>query len=209
MKKYLMMALLGVSLLVTQAHAQWVVTDPTNFAGNVANTVKEIATASRTVQNTLKSFKEVEKLYNESKKYYEALKKVNNLIGDAYKVKETILMVGEISDIYVTNYRHMMSDKNFSPSELTAIASGYAKLLERSSESLKELKSIARGAAFSMNDKERMELIEGIYNKVLEYKNLVSYYTRKNIAVSYVRAMQDNDLSRVRSLYGSDAQKYW
>lgn len=175
----------------------------------MANTVKEIATASRTVQNTLKSFKEVEKLYNESKKYYEALKKVNNLIGDAYKVKETILMVGEISDIYVTNYRRMMSDKNFSPSELTAIASGYAKLLERSSESLKELKSIARAAAFSMNDKERMELIEGIYNKVLEYKNLVSYYTRKNIAVSYVRAMQDNDLSRVRSLYGSNAQKYW
>ena len=99
MKKYIFMALLGLSLFVPKAHAQWVVSDPTNFAGNIANTVKEIATASKTVKNTLDGFKEVEKLYNDTKKYYDALKKVSNLIGDAYKVKECILMVGDISEI--------------------------------------------------------------------------------------------------------------
>ena len=93
MKKYIFMALLGLSLSVPKAHAQWVVTDPGNFAGNIVNSVKEIATASKTVKNTLDGFKEVEKLYNDTKKYYDALKKVNNLIGDAYKVKECILMV--------------------------------------------------------------------------------------------------------------------
>ena len=85
MKKYIFMALLGLSLSVPKAHAQWTVYDPGNFAGNIANTVKEIATASKTVKNTLDGFKEVEKLYNDTKKYYDALKKVNNLIGDAYK----------------------------------------------------------------------------------------------------------------------------
>ena len=40
-------------------------------------------------------------LYNDTKKYYDALKQVNNLIGDAYKVKECILMVADISEIYV------------------------------------------------------------------------------------------------------------
>ena len=113
------------------------VTDPGNFAGNIVNSVKEIATASKTVKNTLDGFKEVEKLYNDTKKYYDALKKVNNLIGDAYKVKECILMVGDISEIYVTSYKKMLSDKNFRPSELAAMASGYAKLLEQSGESLK------------------------------------------------------------------------
>ena len=98
MKKYIFMALLGLSLSVPKAHAQWTVYDPGNFAGNIANTVKEIATASKTVKNTLDGFKEVEKLYNDTKKYYDALKKVNNLIGDAYKVKECILMVGDISE---------------------------------------------------------------------------------------------------------------
>ena len=163
MKKYIFMALLGLSLSVPKAHAQWTVYDPGNFAGNIANTVKEIATASKTVKNTLDGFKEVEKLYNDTKKYYDALKKVNNLIGDAYKVKECILMVGDISEVYVTSYKKMLSDKNFRPTELAAMASGYTKLLEQSGESLKELKSIVKSNVFSMNDHERMQQIDRIY----------------------------------------------
>lgn len=49
-------------------------TRPTNFAGNIANSIKEITT-SKTVKNTLDNFKEVKKLYNENKKYYDALKR--------------------------------------------------------------------------------------------------------------------------------------
>ena len=192
MKKYLFMALLGGSLFTQQAHAQWVVSDPTNFAGNIANTVKEI-----------------EKLYNDTKKYYEALKKVNNLIGDAYKVKECVLMVGDISEIYVKSYKRMLQDKNFRPSELAAIASGYTKLLEQSGESLKELKSVAGSNVFSMNDSERMQMIDRIYTTLREYRSLVSYYTQKNISVSYVRARAKGDLSALRSLYGSDVSRYW
>ena len=209
MKKYIFMALLGLSLSVPKAHAQWVVSDPTNFAGNIANTVKEIATASKTVKNTLDGFKEVEKLYNDTKKYYDALKKVHNLIGDAYKVKECILMVGDISEIYVTSYKKMLSDKNFRPSELAAMASGYTKLLEQSGESLKELKSVAKSGVFSMNDHERMQAIDRIYTTLREYRSLVSYYTRKNISVSYVRAREKNDLASVRALYGNTASRYW
>ncbi len=209
MKKYLFTALLGLSLFVTQAHAQWVVTDPTNFAGNIANTVKEIATAGKTVKNTLDGFKEVEKLYNDTKKYYDALKKVNNLIGDAYKVKECILMVGDISDIYVNSYKRMLRDKNFRPSELAAIASGYTKLLEQSGESLRELKSVAKSNVFSMNDSERMQMIDRIYTTLREYRSLVSYYTQKNISVSYVRAREKGDLAAVKSLYGNDSSRYW
>ncbi|KGN94818.1 hypothetical protein HQ39_07805 [Porphyromonas sp. COT-108 OH2963] len=209
MKKYILMALLGLSLFISKAHAQWVVSDPMNFAGNIANTVKEIATASKTVKNTLNGFKEVEKLYNDTKKYYDALKKVNNLIGDAYKVKETILMVGDISEIYVSSYKKMLSDTNFRPTELAAMASGYSKLLELSGESLKELKSVAKSNVFSMNDSERMQMIDRIYNTVREYRSLVSYYTRKNISVSYVRARQKGELEQVRSLYGSSDIRYW
>ena len=82
MRTRILMLLMGTVLLFSgKAHAQWVVTDPGNFAGNIVNSVKEIATASKTVKNTLDGFKEVEKLYNDTKKYYDALKKVNNLIG--------------------------------------------------------------------------------------------------------------------------------
>ena len=209
MKKYILSVLLLSTLVCGKAHAQWVVTDPTNFAGNIANTVKEIATAGKTVKNTLNGFKEVEKLYNDTKKYYDALRKVNNLIGDAYKVKECILMVGDISDIYVNSYKQMLRDPNFRPSELAAIASGYTKLLEQSGESLKELKSVAKSSVFSMNDHERMQMIDRIYTTLREYRSLVSYYTRKNISVSYVRAREKGDLSAVQALYGNTENRYW
>ena len=68
MKKFLFMALFGLSLFFPKAHAQWTVYDPGNFAGNISNSIKEITTASKTVKNTLDGFKEVEKLYNDTKK---------------------------------------------------------------------------------------------------------------------------------------------
>lgn len=209
MKTKLFLTLLAVALLFGNANAQFVVTDPGNFAGNIANSIKEIATASKTVKNTLNGFKEVEKLYGDTKKYYDALKKVNNLIGDAYKVKETLVMVGDITGIYVDAYKRMLSDTNFRPAELTAMASGYARLLELSGESVKELKSIAKSGSFSMNDKERMELIDRIYEQVKEYKAITSYYTRKNISVSYVRAKKKDDIRRVQELYGMDEHRFW
>ena len=209
MKTKLSLILLVFTLIISKANAQFVVTDPGNFAGNIANSIKEITTASKTVTNTMKSFKEVEKLYGDTKKYYDALKKVNNLIGDAYKVKETLVMVGDITGIYVDAYKRMLSDTNFRPAELTARASGYTRLLELSGESVRELKSIVQSGSFSMNDKERMELIDRIYQEVKEYKAITSYYTRKNISVSYIRAKKKDDTRRVQELYGMDEHRFW
>lgn len=209
MKSRLIIMALTLLLSGHEVYAQWVVTDPTNFAGNIANTVKEIATASKTVNNTLNNFREVEKIYRQGKEYYDALQKVETLVSDAYKVKETILMVSDISGIYVNSYKKMLSDKNFTPKELDAIAFGYARLLEESSECLKELKDVVNVTSLSMTDKERMDVIDRVYRDVKEYKGLVSYYTNKNISVSYLRALKAGDTERVLSLYGTASERYW
>jgi len=209
MKSRLIIMTLTLLLSGHEVYAQWVVTDPTNFAGNIANTVKEIATASKTVNNTLNNFREVEKIYRQGKEYYDALQKVKTLVSDAYKVKETILMVSDISGIYVNSYKKMLSDKNFTPKELDAIAFGYARLLEESSECLKELKDVVNVTSLSMTDKERMDVIDRVYRDVKEYKGLVNYYTNKNISVSYLRALKAGDTERVLSLYGTASERYW
>ncbi|RGK50227.1 DUF4141 domain-containing protein [Phocaeicola plebeius] len=209
MKSRLIIMALTLLLSGHEVYAQWVVTDPTNFAGNIANTVKEIATASKTVNNTLNNFREVEKIYRQGKEYYDALQKVKTLVSDAYKVKETILMVSDISGIYVNSYKKMLSDKNFTPKELDAIAFGYARLLEESSECLKELKDVVNVTSLSMTDKERMDVIDRVYRDVKEYKGLVNYYTNKNISVSYLRALKAGDTKRVLSLYGTASERYW
>lgn len=39
---------------------------------------------------------------------------VTNLVRDARKVQQSILLVGEMSDIYVNSYDKMLTDDNFS-----------------------------------------------------------------------------------------------
>lgn len=210
MKQKILMLVIGLAFLGTrQASAQFIVNDPINVATSIANTVKEVVQTSKTVKNTLDNFKEVEKVYNQGKEYYDKLRKVNNLVKDARKVQQTILMVGDISDMYVNSYKLMLQDKNFTFEELTAITFGYSKLLEESAALLKELKGIVNPTTLSLNDKERMDLIDQIYKEVSEYRSLVSYYTNKNISVSYLRAKKQNDAQRVIDLYGSVNDRYW
>src|SRR5690606_7628994 len=111
-----------------------------------------------------------------------------NLVKDARKVQQTVLLVGDVSEMYVNNFGKMMNDPNFSPRELTAIANGYSTLLNESTELLKELKQIVSSTGLSLNDKERMDIIDRVYKEVKDYHSLVRYYTNKNISVSILRA---------------------
>ena len=134
---------------------------------------------------------------------------MNNLVKDARKVREIILMVGDVSDIYVTNFQKMMGDENFSPQELDAIAYGYTKLLEESNGVLQDLKQVVNMSTLSMTDKDRMDVVDECYREMQRYRNLTSYYTNKNVAVSYLRAKKKNDMDRVMKLYGNENSKYW
>jgi hypothetical protein len=210
MKNLLMTVFMVVSIAISQkANAQWVVTDPTNLASGILNSANEIVQTSSTVSNVVKNFNEVKKVYEQGKEYYDKLKAINNLVKDARKVQQTVLLVGDVSNLYVNNFGRMLNDKNFSAAELVAIGNGYAALLNESTELLKELKQIVTSTSLSLNDKERMEIIDRVYKEVKEYHSLVRYYTNKNISVSILRAKKQNDTKRVMDLYGTANQKYW
>ncbi|MDX6182389.1 DUF4141 domain-containing protein [Flavobacterium sp. Fl-77] len=210
MKKIMYLVCTALMLAAaSSAKAQWVVTDPTNLASGILNSANEIVQTSSTVSNVIKNFKEVEKVYKQGKEYYDKLQAVNNLVKDARKVQQTVLLVGNVSEMYVTNFGKMLNDPNFTPQELTAIGNGYAALLNESTELLKELKQIVSSSSLSLNDKERMDIIDRVYKEVKDYHSLVRYYTNKNISVSYLRAKRKNDSKRVLDLYGTSNQKYW
>ena len=209
MKTRIILLFSACLLLAGTARAQWVVSDPGNLAQGIINASKNIIHTSKTATNMVSNFQETVKIYEQGKKYYDALKSVNNLVKDAVKVKNTILMIGEISDIYVSNFQLMLRDENYTPEELSAIAFGYTKLLEESNDVLKEMKDVVNITTLSMTDKERMDVVDRCYNRVRNYRNLVMYYTNKNISVSYLRARKKNDMDRVLSLYGSSSERYW
>lgn len=210
MKKFIQIVVVAILLaLPLQIHAQWTVYDPESFAQSIINSANEIVQTSSTVENVIKNFKEVEKVYKQGKEYYDKLQAVNNLIKDARKVQQTVLLVAEVSEIYVTNFGRMLRDPNFSAQELVAIANGYAILLGESTELLKELQQIITASSLFLNDKERMDVVDKVFKEVKNYHNLVSYYTKKNIGISIVRAKKKSNTQRVLDLYGSTNQKYW
>lgn len=197
---------LVLACFTQRAAAQWTVIDPSNLVQNIKSAVQSSTTAS----NMIKSLQESVKIYNQSKAYYDALKSVHNIIKDARKVKLTIEMVSEITDIYMSGFNRMVTDRNFTPGELAAISTGYARLLEEGGALVTELKNIVTsGNGLSLSDKERMDVVDQIYTRMLRYRNLTRYYTDKAISVSFLRSQSKGDAARVQALYGKPSERYW
>lgn len=207
-RKIIIMASLLV-LGAGRAGAQWVVTDPTNLTQSIINSSNEMVQTSSTAQTMIQNFRETQKIFNQGKEYYDKLRAVNNLVRDARKVQRCILLVGEISQIYVNNYDHMLSDGNFSVRELSAIAAGYTRLLEEAAYALSDLKGIVNPSDLSMTDKDRLDAVDKSYEELTRLRNLASYYTRKNIGVALLRSRRQDDMERFLSLYGTADEKYW
>lgn len=205
-KTIILFVLLLISGIVK---GQWVVSDPTNLAQSIVNSSNQMVHTSTTSANMLNNFQETMKIYKQRKQYYDALKAVKNLVRNARKVQQCILMVGEISDIYVTSYRRMLADENFSPQELAAIAVGYTKIIEESANSLRELQDIVNPTDLSLTDKDRLDVVDAVYVILRKHRNLARYYTRKYISVSMLRARERGNSEQVMFLYGSEEDKYW
>lgn len=206
MKRWIWLMCLVLACFTQRAAAQWTVIDPSNLVQNIKSAVQSSTTAS----NMIKSLQESVKIYNQSKAYYDALKSVHNIIKDARKVKLTIEMVSEITDIYMSGFNRMVTDRNFTPGELAAISAGYARLLEEGGALVAELKNIVTsGNGLSLSDKERMDVVDQIYTRMLRYRNLTRYYTDKAISVSFLRSQSKGDAARVQALYGKPSERYW
>ena len=206
MKRWIWIMCLVLACFTQRAAAQWTVIDPSNLVQNIKSAVQSSTTAS----NMIKSLQESVKIYNQSKAYYDALKAVHNIIKDARKVKLTIEMVSEITDIYMSGFNRMVTDRNFTSGELAAISAGYARLLEEGGALVAELKNIVTsGNGLSLSDKERMDAVDQIYTRMLRYRNLTRYYTDKAISVSFLRSQSKGDAARVQALYGKPSERYW
>lgn len=209
MKKVFFIISAALLCSITQMKAQFAVIDPAHIATSIVNAANEIVQTSSTVENVIKDWQQVQSLYNTTKGYYDQLKQVNDLVKDAKKVKDCILLVGDIGDIYVNSFGKMLSDPNFDLEELQAISDGYTILLNESADMILELKDVVNVNGLSMTDHERMDIINDVYDRLKNHKNLVSYYTRKNISISYIRAQKSGDSDAVVALYGNANDKYW
>ena len=162
---------------VNHDSAQWRVIDPSNIAQSIVNNSKSLVQESQTATHMVKNFQETTKIYQQAKKHYDAIQQVNNLVKYARKVQQTVLMLGDISGYYVNNFKKMLTDPNFTSSELSAIASGYTCLLEEANGMLGDLKQVVNISTLSMTDKDRMDVVDDCFKEMKRLKSLTHYYT--------------------------------
>lgn len=204
MRNKFILLLAILSLGMGTAHAQWIVSDPSSLFQSIVNSANEMINTGSTAQTMIQSFQETRKIYLQGKEYYDKLRSVSNLVRQARKVQQCILLVGEISDTYINSYQRMLSDPSFTPRELSAIASGYTRLLQEGTNVLRDLQDIINPSELSMTDKERLDVVDKTYAELLRLRNLTSYFTRKNMGVARIRAHKEKDMQRYLSLYGSE-----
>ena len=178
MERRLALLLVWLLLGAGAARAQWVVSDPSNLAQGIVNSTNEMVHTSSTAQSMLQNFQQTVKIYEQNKKYYDALRKVNKLVRDARKVQRCMLLVGEISDIYVDGYRRIVTDTKFSVEELAAIAIGYKRIIEEAAGELKDLGEIINPTDMSLTDKDRIDVVERVYGTLMRHRRLAGYFTR-------------------------------
>lgn len=209
MKSKLFLFLAALIASAGAARAQWVVSDPGNLAQSIINSSNEMVQTSSTANTMIQNFRETQKIFNQGKEYYDKLRSVNDLVRSARKVQQCILLVGEISEIYVENYKRMLTDDNFTVKELSAIANGYTRLLQEGTYALQDLQGIVNPSDLSMTDKDRLDVVDKSYDELLRIRNLTDYYTRKTVGIALLRARKKNDVERALSLYGTAEEKYW
>lgn len=187
--KTLRVMVTGVLLFISSgASAQFVVSDPTLLAQSIINSSENIVHTSSTARSMQQAFQQTVKIYEQGKDYYDSLRKVSNQIRSMKKVTDSILLLGEITDIYVTGFRRILKTDVYSREELSAISLGYTRLLMESALLVEEVRSITRNGELRMNDAERLQVVDRCYTKLLRYRSLVRYYSDESIQTAAFRS---------------------
>ncbi|MGI4734806.1 MAG: hypothetical protein ACRYG7_06450 [Janthinobacterium lividum] len=194
------------------AHAQAVVSAPilegTNFIQTglqatlkALNSKANILANDGVVEQVLtKGFTEKNMLL--AKDWYDGLLAISNTIKTYRRVQHLFERQTAIITIYSNYIGQFKADPNLTPGQVVGMVRGYTVLIQESASYLDDLSAIVSPLKSKMTDAERMELIDGLDDKVTHQYELVSYFTRRNMAISAQAGQVAKDAQVLKSLYG-------
>ena len=194
------------------AQAQAIVSAPilegTNFIQTgLQATLKALSTKANTLVNEgvveqvlTKGFTEKNMLL--AKDWYDGLLQVSNTIKTYRRVRHIFERQTAIITIYSNYIGKFKADPNLTPAQVAGMVRGYTNLIQESASYLDDLAAIVSPLKSKMTDAERMELIDALDDKVTHQYELVSYFTRRNMAISMQQNKAQKDLQIIKQLYG-------
>lgn len=196
--KTLVVALLAVFVSLT-SKAQFVVTDPTNYVGNITNVGLQLKQAAEEFQVLQRQLKEVQRVYDA----------VDHTLKVYTGVQEAWTAVSDLQYITQSTVRELQADSYLTTAEKIAAIRGCGKLIKVATNEIRQMyvaQNISSGSGGTGmgfgSAAERVAYLENIKNKIIEYRNLAGYYTSQYSMASIARQSRDAGQIKMKLLTG-------
>ncbi|MGV8137311.1 MAG: hypothetical protein AB2L20_19015 [Mangrovibacterium sp.] len=135
-------------------------------------------------------------------KKLESLQKVSYLIKDYKRIKQTKEMLSKITQVYTEKLPHLVQDRNFTTQQAAVIVQSFDLILDDSSQlTTTILNTIIKDDLFMMDDKQRYDTINGIYEDVRRHYGTICYLYNKLLYASYQKSFDSGSLESFAYYY--------
>jgi hypothetical protein len=135
-------------------------------------------------------------------KKLEALQKVSSLIKDYKRIKQTKDILEKIIQVYTEKLPKLVQDENFTPQQASVIVQSFDLILDDAKQLITNiLKTIVKDDLFMMDDKQRYDAINGIYEDVRRHYGTICYLYNKLLYASYQKSFESGKLESFAFYY--------
>jgi len=132
----------------------------------------------------------------------ECLQKVSLLIKDYKRIRQTREMLQKIVAVYTEKVPELVQDNNFTSQQAAVIVQSFDLILDDSSQlTTTILNSIVQDDLFMMDDKQRYDTINGIYEEVRSHYGTICYLYNKLLYASYQKSFESGSLQSFACYY--------
>jgi hypothetical protein len=125
----------------------------------------------------------------------QSLKKVSSLIKDYKRIEETREILGKIIEVYTEKLPKLVQDQNFTTKQAAVILQSFDIVLEDSRQLVTTiLSTILKDDLLMMDDKQRYDTINEVYNSVRKHYGTISYLHNKLLYASYMKSYETGNL---------------
>ncbi len=136
------------------------------------------------------------------KEMLESLQKVSALIKDYKRVEETRVILGRIIDVYTKKLPKLVQDENFTPQQVAVIVQSFDIILDDSRQLVTTtMNTILQDNLLMMDDKQRYDTINEVYNSVRKHYGTISYLHNKLLYASYMKSYDSGNLKSFAMYY--------
>jgi hypothetical protein len=164
--------------------------------------------AQKALENTLSKLKLdeigswMDKHREQYAKYFDELKRVKDAISGYQKVKDIMKQQVAIVDEYKEAIRLFRQDKNFSLKEIEYMTAVFNGIIDESLKNIDQLFLVVHSFATEMSDGKRLEIINRVAAAIDENLTDLRMFNAENIKLSLQRTMSEQELKRVKAIYG-------